>query len=353
MDEARITVFADPDGYVEIHVRPERESQQIHRLIVSAEDDPLEQVVEILPSATASEYFREIPEPQRKRGVPPRQSPEEAAQSGNQFDSWLKRQMTDGMRVKPEVKAHPYFRRLKPYVVQPTPDTSPNWSGFELYGPSRSYDYVGGSWVVPAAIAGEPDTRTSILSWVGIDGFNTADLVQAGTGAESAAAGGVTISTYYAWTEFLPQQPTMRIVTSISIRPGDAVTCIIVLSEDGYLWPAPNIDGNNAAFSLSNATTGKGTVVYVDRDTTVVGGSEAEWIMERASYNGVYSDLADYGSADMSNCLAHRVGEPIDQHTYYQDDANRQISMVNGNTTLSTVTPVSSDQMRFSWHAFH
>lgn len=132
MDEARITAFADPDGFVEIHVRPERESRQIHRLIVSAEDDPLEQVVEILPSAAASEDFLEIPEPQMRRGVPPRQSPEEPAQPENQFGSWLSQQMTGGIRVKPEVKAHPSIRRLKPYTVQPTPTTSLNWSGFAV-----------------------------------------------------------------------------------------------------------------------------------------------------------------------------------------------------------------------------
>ena len=207
--------------------------------------------------------------------------------------------------------------------------------------------------VVPTAIAGEPNTRTSILSWVGIDGFSTTDLVQAGTGAESAAAGGVAISTYYAWYEFLPQQPTIQIITSISIRPGDAVIFFVVLSDDNDFFSLPNIDGNNAVFALGNNTTGKNTAAFVDRRTTVVGGSEAEWIIERASYNGIYSDLVDYGSADKSNCSAHRVGTPFDQHTYYQDDANRQISMVNGNTTLSTVTPVSSDQMRFTWYAFH
>jgi hypothetical protein len=56
----------------------------------------------------------------------------------------------------------------------------------------------------------------------------------------------------------------------------------------------------------------------------------------------------------MSNACARRANSPQNQgYLPYQGDSNAQITMTNGNDTLSTVAPVDAYSMGFSWKAFH
>ena len=61
--------------------------------------------------------------------------------------------------------------------------------------------------------------------WVGLDGDGTTDLVQAGTETDTVnyfnGFVSVTFLSFYAWTEFLPQQSTAVEITNFPVSAGD------------------------------------------------------------------------------------------------------------------------------------
>jgi hypothetical protein len=83
-----------------------------------------------------------------------------------------------------------------------------------------------------------------------------------------------------------------------------------------------------------------------------VSGREAVWIMERPTVSGSLPDLANYGSAVMYNASARKANSPRYQGFMpYLGGHNKQDTMVNGVDTLSTVTAIDSNSMRFDWKA--
>ena len=76
--------------------------------------------------------------------------------------------------------------------------------------------------------------------------------------------------------------------------------------------------------------------------------------MERPTVGGVLPDLANYGTAIMSNASARRVNaQRHSGYVPYQGTRNKQITMTNFGDVLSTVTPIDSSSMRFNWQAFN
>jgi hypothetical protein len=235
---------------------------------------------------------------------------------------------------------------------------SANWSGFELRGNAGSYSWAEGLWTVPDVSSfGEVGVQTYSSLWVGLDGDGTTDLVQAGTAQQSVAfeipiLGQLVpfdFASYWAWTEFLPQQPTMQQVSSVPVAVGDEVFVYVVVG-DGLL--SPNLNGSDGIFWIQNDTTGLYTFVRTPRGTTNVVGSEAVWIMERPTIypNGIptYATLADYGAATLSAAYAGTDTTNI----AYGNGPEIQITMTNGPDVLSTVTPLSSTSMQFNWKAY-
>jgi Peptidase A4 family len=244
-----------------------------------------------------------------------------------------------------------------------------NWSGSELLrsvilipGPhglvefkySDPYDWITGSWHVPT-VTGELWKKANSAYWVGLDGDNLTDLVQAGTEQDGITVqlwGELELSTYYAWTEFLPQQPLEQVIQNLPIRAGDEIyTEVWMGSAGGDL----SLTGPYGRFLVMNLTTGQVGPVFTPRGSTRVGGTEAVWIMERPTVNGAYSDLANYGSTTMYNVVARRINSARHQgYIGFQTGATQNDTMVNlaGTEVLSTVTPIDSASMRFDWQAF-
>ena len=256
-----------------------------------------------------------------------------------------------------------------------------NWSGFELQrslklggaGPGgvgfdEPYDWVKGMWVVPYTTGELPSsTQAQCAIWVGLDGDGTLDLVQAGTNAISTRFEGsglidfIDISTYFAWTEFLPQQPQMQQVTSVPVMPGDQMLVEVWVGNPGS---GPTLSGSFGCFLLMNLTAGVGTSFTTPVGTTTVGGSEAVWIVERPLLyfpaSGIfgkstrYAYLGNYGSVVISDAFARKANSPSGSgFVSYFGARNRQITMIDSFlNTLSTVTPIDLTSMRFDWKAF-
>ena len=125
--------------------------------------------------------------------------------------------------------------------------TSENWAGY-VYCPafdgeacpepssSSEIQGVQGSWTIPGVAATSSATE-DLASWVGIGGFGTSDLVQAGFDEEPLPGLGVI---YNAWWEMLPAYSTpVSLSPDATIHPGDQVSVSIEYSgfdSGGQVW---------------------------------------------------------------------------------------------------------------------
>jgi hypothetical protein len=165
------------------------------------------------------------------------------------------------------------------------------------------------------------------------------------------------VATYYAWSEFLPQQPTEQISSGLAVSPGDEVFAEVFVANAGG---SPDLKGAFGVFWLE--VNGIYSPIYTPVGTTVVGGGTAEWIMERPTLCGdpactpsksPDANLASYGSASIFYGEARRSRSP--QHRGYSNCCELgsiRISMVNGSgTTLSTPWMPDGATAGFIWNA--
>ena len=160
---------------------------------------------------------------------------------------------------------------------------SSNWAGYAVAG--GPYSSVGAQWTVPAVSVSY--RRSYSAQWVGIDGFTSRALIQAGTEADyfNGAAH------YSAWWEILPA-PAVTIRT-LSVRPGDRMSVTITRVSSGR-WRIVVKDARSGNYATTRAYSGSA--------------SSAEWIEEAPIVGGRTTLLAahstvvfDHGSLDGRN----------------------------------------------------
>ena len=233
-----------------------------------------------------------------------------------------------------------------------SPEGSAIWSGDELQEKAGAYDWVTGAWNV-VSVTGEANTNTDSSTWIGIDGDGTSDLVQAGTEQEAFGTGNALVTTYRAWTEFLPQQATESIISNFAVNPGDQIFVEVSMGSAGG---SLSLSGPFGVFLVSNMTTQTSTYIYTPIGSTSVGGSEAEWIMERPTFGTTPADLANYNSGSIYWAYARRPNSA--RHQGYvnccQGSTSVNITMTNNVTgnTLSTATTPDAGTVDFTWKAF-
>jgi hypothetical protein len=297
------------------------------------------------------------------------------------YARWLRLVGTPSVLIEPRVVASPDVSHGKavgpptaaaagPAGEQAGAASFTNWSGYELlrtlyivWGPrgpiafrfTDPYDWVNGTWRVPA-VTGAPGVQTFSALWVGLDGDNTTDLVQAGTEQNNVTLilpfiGRLSLSSYYAWTEFLPQQPTEQVITNFPVRVGDEIYTEVSMGDAAGDLSLSGIFGR---FLIMNLTTGQVAQIYTPRGSTIVSGREAVWIMERPKVGGSLPSLADYGSATIYYAEARRINSARHQGYVNYLTGNTQVDTMtdSAGTILSTVTAVDSQSMRFDWKAF-
>ena len=178
--------------------------------------------------------------------------------------------------------------------------SSLNWSGYAVVGQAgHPITAVTQNWIVPT-VSNVPAGFSS--TWAGIGGYNTSDLIQAGTESDTA-------QTPYAWYEILPASETP--ITSgcagdatCTVRPGDAMTVSI-----------KNTGGNNWSISMTNPRwTWSLNLTYA---STL---SSAEWILEAPTV-GTQTVLANVGTQKFT------AGTP--GNTYTVDGTTQQIGQGN------------------------
>lgn len=154
---------------------------------------------------------------------------------------------------------------------------SSNWSGIAVTG--QTYTQVAGSWKVPTVIATTGSRYAS--DWVGIGGFNSGDLIQAGT-TEQDAGGHVS---YNAWTEILPASET--VIPNFKVHPGDAIT-VDITNTSGIAWK----------IVVSDTTAGE---LFTRNVNYTSMRNSAEWIHEAPQVGGSIVDIASTTNVDFDH----------------------------------------------------
>jgi hypothetical protein len=155
-------------------------------------------------------------------------------------------------------------------------EASVNWSGYAAIAPAGAkITSVTQHWIVPSVSPTPPGFSST---WAGIGGYNTRDLIQAGTESDTA-------QTPYAWYEILPASETP--ITSgcvgdrtCRVRPGDAMS-VTIRSTGGSGWKISMADAGHWTWSKN--------LTY--RSTF----SSAEWILEAPTV-GAQTVLANVGT---------------------------------------------------------
>ena len=385
-----LRVYADGEGVIRFHVQPSSATHDIARLEVDCtthghtiryplhlrvnvepardmpappHEKPLAERHEALlrPGLSFDEAMRLTDEQAFARELPLRPNADEVPKA---FNAWLRCVSMPGYRIKPKLVSNPDIEHGK--AKQQSLANFSNWCGFErlrsmrfssarkgAVALSEPYDWVMGTWHVPF-VTSEPGGKTYSSMWVGLDGDGETDLAQAGTGQEATNINlgfiQFTLTNYYAWTEFLPQEQNEQVISNVTISPGDEIfTEVSVSGNDGVL----SQDGAFGRFFIMNLTTGAYASISTPRAAMTVNGREAVWIMERPTVGGSLPDLANYDSAVMYNASARKANSPRYQgFVPYLSSDSRQDTMVNGDDTLSTVTAIDASSMRFEWRAF-
>jgi hypothetical protein len=170
--------------------------------------------------------------------------------------------------------------------------TSTNWSGAAVFAPAdKPYRFVGGQWTVPSPNS-SVDGSYYASEWVGIDGWNSKDVLQAGTETQITKIWIITATQVYAWWEWYPAGEVK--ISNLPVSPGDVMYCLICADST-----------NHATVSFSNQSTGVGTRFDITPPSgTTLSGNVAEWIVERPTVNGSVANLTDYAACYFDECIA-------------------------------------------------
>ena len=377
------TVYTNDEGTATFYVTPSQESSSAAQLVATCSSGN-QQTIEIQPVAGAKPLVAPAPsnaatnsrlgytvrpaltgDPMAlsnqqlvKLKYPMRPDPEKAPGA---YASWLKdvskpatlippKTVNVGGRYHDPAKISADAARISADAgtVQ---NAQANWSGYVLYaGVNQSpFVWIEGDWNVPGLISGEDGTTTTSSLGIGLDGYGGTHGVYTGTEQNVLLQGGIFYASYYPWTAITAQEGTV-VISNFSVNPGDEIYSQVAVGDsNGNLTPF----GGYAYFYLADFTTGQSTY-FSTPITGIFSGVSAEWILQRGSINGSFTDLADYWYAVMRDPWAYTYNN---NYVNYQvapfGGVSYEIAMYNGNDLLSNVYPIDSNTMEFIWSNFN
>jgi Peptidase A4 family len=199
--------------------------------------------------------------------------------------------------------------------------TSYNWSGYaDVSATNQTFARVSGQWRTPRVTCGSEDTITS--EWVGLDGFSSLTVEQAGTVGWCFEG----TPTYFTWYEMYPAG-TVEVGTSL--QAGDMITAMV--SRSGTAYTLALTDATRPADSFSARKT---CALAACLDTS------AEWVAERPSFHIGIAPLADYSRWTVRHATQTASGPPGPISGY---PASYQINMMDatGSYQLSTTSQLA------------
>lgn len=177
--------------------------------------------------------------------------------------------------------------------------TNSHWSGWVAH-PSSGNHYVTAEATITQPAYHAPQSGCSpgyLVSWVGIGGWNSGNLIQDGTEIEQGA-------TYIPWYEWLGAAGTINItrMPDVTIHAGDQVFMYVTYEASNHLvdFYISDSDGTGHSYQTSLGTG--------DFD-----GSTAEWIDERPLIGSSFPNLAHYGSDPWTGAeVENNAGDYVD-----------------------------------------
>lgn len=198
---------------------------------------------------------------------------------------------------------------VEPYIVAPMAGTagtanSYNWSGTTENAPD-AWVAVSGNWVQSAAgSCGCGTGNTDEASWVGLGGYYTQSLIQAGTDMYG------TPSNLYAWFEYLhPCEPY-----GCNVQEVDLQNVTVAAGDSIHVFVSYETSSGSADCLVCSA--GSCQPMLMQLNSTYYDGSSAEWIDERPMYcqAGCYKPLTNFdynnwsGFAEDNSGIDYNIG---------------------------------------------
>ncbi|MFI5418190.1 MAG: G1 family glutamic endopeptidase [Candidatus Lutacidiplasmatales archaeon] len=195
-----------------------------------------------------------------------------------------------------------------------TPLPNPAWAGYVVCPKSaplgcgappageRIYG-VSADWTVPSYASTDPNIEQGLVDWVGIGGWGSSDLVQAGI--DESTLDGVTAGPT-AWWEMLPQGFTfVTLSPDPTITPGDHVEVTVHYSGLDSLG---HQQWTFAIGDLSTQSEWSGTEAC-SYECYPSNFSSADWIIEPPVYSGVHVQPPAFSSFEM-RYADYEIGSP-------------------------------------------
>ena len=226
--------------------------------------------------------------------------------------------------VKPGKAANPTAVESNPLLSSQARNTSYsyNWSGYvdfsgaSSYG-SSSFYYLVNHYVVPVAeqafgaCTGGWDWGSA---WNGIDGWGSADVLQAGIEFDAYCSGSTRASYYSAWYEWYPYGEVR--ISGLPIAPGDDLFVEVwhTSPTQGYAYM---VNYNN------NQSVEVGFTAYPGYPLV---GNSAEWVVERPSVGGSLATLTNYIMDPFWDAYAY-----TESYAFYDIDEATPVDMLDNN----------------------
>lgn len=206
-----------------------------------------------------------------------------------------------------------------------------NWSGYAVTPSGGGITAVSSAFTVPSAGLVPPGFAAT---WTGIGGYNTSDLIQAGTAEQSAPNNPLVGQQYYAWYELLPASETQLTGCTgdpnCTVNPGDNVT-VNISQVSGNTWSIAMTDAGHWSWSKD--------VSYTSSE------SSGEWILEAPTLLVAQTLLAPVGTVRFGPTSTYTAGGVT--HTIAQGDPT-QIFLSPGVVNEATPSALASDGQSFN-----
>jgi hypothetical protein len=209
-----------------------------------------------------------------------------------------------------------------------------NWSGYADDNTSgNTYSSVTGKWKEPTITCPAKEDQIAVF-WVGIDGFSSGTVEQAGTLAQ-CFQGAVH---YYSWWEMFPANAIQVVGTTVA--PGDSIAASVVKTGTSYALKVT--DSTHTANSFSTTQTCAATTCV---DTS------AEWIAEAPGGPRGEYPLPNFGTWNLTSATV-KSGTTVGKISTFPDD---EITMIDGTQTYPLAQPgalnATGNGFKVTWKA--
>ncbi len=205
-----------------------------------------------------------------------------------------------------------------------------NWSGYAVTPSSSNITAVSSTFTVPSAGLVPPGFAAT---WTGIGGYNTSDLIQAGTAEQSAPSNPLLGDQYYAWYELLPASETQLTNCTgdpnCTVTPGDNIT-VNISQVSGNTWSISMTDAGKWSWSQD--------VNYASSE------SSGGWILEAPTLVA-QTVLAPVGTVHFGPTSTYTAGGVT--HTIAEGNPT-QIFLSPGVVNEATPSALASDGQSFN-----